>query len=90
MLQQKRGTHIIFLLFFTSPLFRHHFPSLLMSDNTVISVNMSAAARALAVPEILSYILVAAGKRYLPKFRLVSHSFLQACAHFFYIRIPDS
>ncbi|KAG0285560.1 hypothetical protein BGZ96_010205 [Linnemannia gamsii] len=61
-----------------------------MADASTLPTDMSSTVNALAVPEILSYILVAPGKRYLPKFRLVSHSFLQACAPFFYIRIPDS
>ncbi|KAF9149960.1 hypothetical protein BG015_008222 [Linnemannia schmuckeri] len=60
-----------------------------MSGATAIPTNISATTKALAVPEVLSYVLIAAGKRYLPKFRLVSHSFLQACVPFFFIRIPD-
>ncbi|KAH7052718.1 hypothetical protein BKA57DRAFT_456313 [Linnemannia elongata] len=60
-----------------------------MADTTAIPMDMSATTKALAVPEVLSYILIAAGKRYLSKFRLVSRSFLQACAPYFFIRIPE-
>ncbi|KAG0078195.1 hypothetical protein BGZ90_005741 [Linnemannia elongata] len=60
-----------------------------MADATAIPMDISATTKALAVPEVLSYILIAAGKRYLSKFRLVSRSFLQACAPYFFIRIPE-
>ncbi|KAK3834894.1 MAG: hypothetical protein JOS17DRAFT_738091 [Linnemannia elongata] len=60
-----------------------------MADATAILTDISAITKALAVPEVLSYILITAGKRYLSKFRLVSHAFLQACAPYFFIRIPE-
>ncbi|KAG0370957.1 hypothetical protein BGX24_001877 [Mortierella sp. AD032] len=57
------------------------------SSNTT---NISATTNALAVPEILSFIVASAVDiRYLCKFRLVSRSFLQACAPFYFIRISD-
>ncbi|KAF9124705.1 hypothetical protein BGW39_007954 [Mortierella sp. 14UC] len=50
----------------------------------------SATASALALPEILSSIVASAADiQHLSKFRLVSRSFLQACAPFFFIRITD-
>ncbi|KAF9908853.1 hypothetical protein EC991_009373 [Linnemannia zychae] len=54
------------------------------------TTNKSATASVLALPEILSCIVAfAADPPYLSKFRLVSRSFLQACAPYFFIRISD-
>ncbi|KAF9090557.1 hypothetical protein BGX29_011411 [Mortierella sp. GBA35] len=50
---------------------------------------MSATARAQALPGILTLFVTSAGKQFLPTFRLVSRSFLQACAPSFFITIPD-
>lgn len=78
------------LFLFPLPSFLDHYhPLLPMADASAIPTDISAITKALAVPEVLSYILITAGKRYLPKFRLVSHSFLQACAPYFFIRIPE-
>ncbi|KAK3833674.1 MAG: hypothetical protein J3R72DRAFT_453042 [Linnemannia gamsii] len=61
-----------------------------MDASTTTTTDISATTNALAVPEILSCIVASAVDiRYLCKFRLVSRSFLQACAPFFFIRISD-